>query len=56
MEAFLSAAGEIFTTAIGWVTTVGSTIVEEPVLLTFTALPLCGIGIGVFKRLLSSRV
>lgn len=53
MEAFLSAAGDIFTAAIGWVSTVGSTIVANPVLLTFTALPLCGIGIGFFRRLIN---
>lgn len=53
METFLSAAGEIFTAAIGWVSTVGSTVVAEPILLTFAALPLCGIGIGFFKRLIN---
>lgn len=49
---FLTNVGTIFTSAIGWVSTVGSTIASEPILLTFCALPLAGIGIGFFKRLM----
>lgn len=49
-------AGEVFTKAIGWVGTVASEIAGEPLLLLFcVAVPLCGIGVGMFKRLLSSR-
>lgn len=49
---FLQNVGTIFTSAIGWVATVGSTVAAEPILLTFCALPLCGIGVGFFKRLM----
>lgn len=51
IEDFLSGAGQIFTSAISWVGNVGSTILQQPLLLAFCALPLCGIGIGVFRRL-----
>lgn len=49
---FLTNVGNIFTSAIGWVSTVGTTVASEPILLTFCALPLAGIGIGFFKRLM----
>lgn len=52
----VTAAGEVFTKAIGFVATVGSTIADEPILLLCcVGVPLCGIGIGMFKRLLSAR-
>lgn len=50
---FLTSVGSIFTTAIGWVGTVASTIADSPILLTFCALPLVGLGIGIFKRLIN---
>lgn len=57
MEALLSAIGSVFTTAIGWVGEVASTIVDQPILLlACVAIPLCGLAIGMFKRLLSARV
>ena len=56
MTELITSAGTVFTTAIGWVGTVGSTITGEPVLLlACVAIPLCGLGIGMFKRLLSTR-
>lgn len=63
MAALLSAVGEVFTSAIGWVGTVGTEIAgftegkaDNPMLLLFcVAVPLCGLGVGMFKRLLSSR-
>lgn len=49
-------AGEVFTKAISWVGTVATEITGNPLLLLFcVAVPLCGIGVGMFKRLLSSR-
>lgn len=49
-------AGTVFTNAIGWVGDVVEQIVGNPMLLLFcVAVPLCGIGVGMFKRLLSSR-
>ena len=56
MTELLTAAGEVFTSAIGWVGTVATTITGSPVLMMFcVAVPLCGIGVGMFKRLLHSR-
>lgn len=56
MANLLASAGEVFTSAIGWVGTVATTITEQPVLLLFcVAVPLCGIGVGMFGRLLHSR-
>jgi hypothetical protein len=49
--------GSVFTTVLGWVGDVASTIAGQPILLlSCVAVPLCGIGIGMFKRLLSTRV
>lgn len=43
---------KIFTASIGWVGTVATTIVNEPLLLMFCVLPLVGLGVGLFRRLL----
>ena len=48
----LSSISEVFNAAIGWVGTVGETIVENPLLLIFTTIGLVGLGVGLFKRLL----
>lgn len=53
MATLLTAVGDVFTTAIGWVGTVGTTITAEPILLLFCVLPLIGLGVGLFKRLIS---
>ena len=53
MEAILSSVGQIFTAAIGWVGTVGTTITSNPILMVFAAVPLCGLGVGMFKRLIN---
>lgn len=56
MTELLTQVGAVFTQAISWVGTVGSTITDTPVLMLFcVATPLCGLGIGMFKRLLSAR-
>jgi hypothetical protein len=52
----LTSIGSVFTAAIGWVGDVASTIAGEPILLiACVAIPLCGLGVGLFKRLLSAR-
>lgn len=57
MADILTSVGTVFTSAIGWVGTVANTIAEQPILLLVcVGVPLCGIGIGMFKRLLSARV
>lgn len=67
MAAILEAVGTVFTSAIGWVGSVGSaiagttttesgTVFNNPILLLFcVAIPLVGLGVGMFKRLLSTR-
>ena len=56
MADMISAISTVFTSAIGWVGTVASTIAGQPILLlACVGIPLCGLGIGMFKRLLSSR-
>ena len=55
MDALLTAVGNVFTSAIGWVAT-ASTIAGQPILLlACVGIPLCGLGVGMFKRLLSAR-
>ena len=52
----LTSIGSVFTKVIGWVGDVASTIAGEPILLlACVGIPLCGLGIGMFKRLLSAR-
>ena len=61
MAGILSTVGDIFGAAIGWAGDVAEVItatteagkLENPLLLLFAALPLCGIGIGFFKRLIN---
>lgn len=53
MEAILKAVTDVFTSGVGMVSTVGTTITEQPILLLFCIIPLCGLGIGYFKRLIS---
>ena len=49
----MASVGKIFTAAIGWVGTVGETIAGSPLLLTFCVIPLVGLGVGLFRRLLN---
>lgn len=56
MASLIASIGDVFTAAIGWVGTVASTIAGQPILLiACVAIPLCGLGVGMFKRLLSAR-
>lgn len=56
MATLIAAVGDVFTAAIGWVGEVASTIAGEPILLlACVGIPLCGLGVGLFKRLLSAR-
>ena len=45
--------GDIFTAAMSWAASVGSTIVSTPLLLMFVIIPLVGLGVGLFKRLIN---
>ena len=53
MTEILSSIGSIFTSANGWAGKVGETVVGTPLLLLFCAIPLVGLGVGLFKRLLN---
>ena len=56
MTDIISAITSVFTAAIGWVGTVASTIAGSPILLlACVGVPRCGLGVGLFKRLLSAR-
>jgi hypothetical protein len=48
---FMVDIGNILTSAASWVSDVGAAIISQPLLLAFTALPLCGLGIAVYRRL-----
>lgn len=56
MADMISAITSVFTAAIGWVGQVATTIAGQPILLlACVGIPLCGLGVGMFKRLLSAR-
>lgn len=56
ISSLLTSIGSVFTSVIGWAGDVGAAIVGNPVLLLFcVAVPLVGIGVGMFARLLHSR-
>ncbi len=46
-------AGEIVTAGLGWVGNVVSTVTGSPLILLFVILPLVGLGIGLFRRLIN---
>jgi hypothetical protein len=57
MADLLTAITSVFTGAIGWVGTVATTITGNPLLLLgVVGVPLCGLGVGMFSRLIHSRV
>lgn len=49
----LDSIGSVFEAAIGWAGTVGTEIVDTPILMVFVAVPLVGLGVGLFKRLIN---
>lgn len=53
MTAIISALTEVFTAVIGYVGTVATTITGQPLLLLFCLIPLIGLGVGLFRRLLN---
>ena len=56
MTELIASITSVFTAAIGWVGTTASTIAAQPILLlACVGVPLSGLGVGLFKRLLSAR-
>lgn len=53
VQAIAQTVGTIFTEAMGWVTEVATKVATTPMLLLFACIPLVGLGIGLFKRLLN---
>lgn len=53
MAAIITSVTDVFTAAIGWVGTVGETIVDTPIMLLFAVVPLIGLGVGLFRRLIN---
>lgn len=55
VASILENVGSVFTSAVGWVGTVAETIASEPILLIFCIIPLIGLGVGLFRRLINVR-
>lgn len=53
LAGFLTNVGSIFTTVIGWMTTIASTVASDPILLTFTVVALIFLGVNMYRRLLN---
>ena len=51
MATLLETVGTVLTSAVTWISTVASTVVEEPTLLIKFALGIGATGIGLFKSL-----
>ena len=49
----MSNAGEIVTAGLGWISNVVSTVTSNPLILMFVILPLVGLGVGLFRRLIN---
>ena len=55
LSSILSDIGSVFTKALEWAGTVGTTIVSTPILFIGVILGFIGVGIGFFSRLLHMR-
>lgn len=56
LSSLLGDIGSVFTQVISWAGTVGETVTSTPVLLlACVGIPLCGLGVGMFTRLIRSR-
>lgn len=51
MTAMLSTITEVFTAAVGWVSTVATTITSTPLLMVGCVLGFIGVGVGLFRRM-----
>lgn len=57
LSSLLTSIGSVFTQVMSWAGTVGTTITGTPLLLlSCVGIPLSGIGVGMFKRLISTRI
>ena len=53
MTTLLSTITQVFTSAVGWVGTVASTISDTPILLIGVVLGFIGVGVTLFRRMLN---
>jgi len=53
MATIITTVSSVVTAAAGWAKDFGEMVVETPILLLFVCIPLVGLGIGLFKRLLN---
>lgn len=53
MTALLSTITEVFTAAVGWAGTIGTTIADTPLLLVGVVLGFIGVGVTLFRRMLN---
>ena len=57
IASLITNVGTVFTNAIEWVGEVAATVAGEPILLLgCVGVPLCGLGVGLFKRLLHTHI
>lgn len=52
LATLLTDIGSVFTSAIGWASTVATTVTSSPLLLIGAIVGFVGLGVGLFKRLL----
>ncbi len=52
MDALITNITSVFTAAMGWAGTVGTTVTDTPILLIGVVVGFVGLGVGLFKRLL----
>lgn len=51
----LTSVGSIVTSGISWVGSVATTVTSNPLMLMYAIVPMVGLGIGLFSRMLSVR-
>lgn len=53
IASLLSSISSIVTAAVGWMGTAATAIASNSIALLFILLPLMGVGIGLFKRIIN---
>lgn len=53
LATILGNIGSVFTSAMGWAATVGTTVTGNPLLLVGVVMGFVGVGVGLFRRLLN---
>lgn len=51
LSTLLTDIGSVVSSAAGWASSVATSVTSTPIYLVFTAVPLVGLGIGLFKRI-----